>query len=267
MDTICQKYGYRESRYNRIDPGVSRFWDPPTQQLKDIIDNDQPCPSSKSNPRGSYTANLIPCNFTFHTIPEKESLHPMELSTQCHASNRDSTILLFQDYVFQWPDECVGDFSRCYSIQRDVKIFAQRFCNKDWIIPEGVTHIAVDCSMDKATKVKKAKLVLERMERNQAQIKQDEERFNRFFDLILNDFYQLVGLLLIGGTLVLLLSVVATYNMIVRPMLRQCRKEKVEDGGWTARARANSNGTNSSGPLYQSSTSLDLLRSRGDRKK
>ena len=81
----------------------------------------------------------------------------MELSFRCSEANefRRAHTTLLQDYVHNWPDECVGDFRRCYSVKRDEKIFSARFCHKHWTIPDGVTHIGVDCSADKKAKLAK----------------------------------------------------------------------------------------------------------------
>jgi hypothetical protein len=54
-----------------------------------------------------------------------------------------------------WPDECVGDFARCYSVDRDESIFSRFFCQTkpDWKIPEDTTHISVNCIDDKQEKL------------------------------------------------------------------------------------------------------------------
>mmetsp|Transcript_10367 Transcript_10367/g.21030 ORF Transcript_10367/g.21030 Transcript_10367/m.21030 type:complete len:150 (+) Transcript_10367:258-707(+) len=55
------------------------------------------------------------------------------------------------DYVRGWPDECVGDYTRCYSVSQisEASIFLPHFCRNQWEIPAAVTHISINCVEDK----------------------------------------------------------------------------------------------------------------------
>jgi hypothetical protein len=47
-----------------------------------------------------------------------------------------------------FPDQCVKDFKRCYSIEKDWKHYLSFFCEKEIAIPEDATHLSVDCTRD-----------------------------------------------------------------------------------------------------------------------
>ena len=129
------------------------------------------CNSANSNARGTYNSFLQPCEFKFHVIPKSrvgEGSNPFQLSTACsdrnifeeshgpHHIEKDALL----DYVRAWPDECVGDFTRCYSVAKDTeaKIFLPHFCLQKWDIPNSVTHISVNCRNDKLEAQLKKKL-------------------------------------------------------------------------------------------------------------
>lgn len=54
-----------------------------------------------------------------------------------------------KEYVHDWRDECVGDFSRCYSLEHHRHILFDFLCVMDWKIPEETTHVSVNCMEDK----------------------------------------------------------------------------------------------------------------------
>ena len=118
------------------------------------------CHSDSSNARGHYNSYYVPCKFQYHTEPHTSGksfrlgLHKM--STVCsddnvfqeHTSDGPVPMEPFYDYVRAWPDECVGDFRRCYSMS-DTKIFLKHFCLRQWELPPAVTHVSVTCEEDK----------------------------------------------------------------------------------------------------------------------
>jgi hypothetical protein len=111
------------------------------------------CDSAADNTRGFYTTALKPCVFTFHKC-DKDDGTGFQASTVCSEKNRINKETI-KEYVGVWPDECVGDFSRCYSVDRDESIFANFFCKTkpNWKIPEDTTHIGVSCIEDKQAKI------------------------------------------------------------------------------------------------------------------
>jgi hypothetical protein len=52
--------------------------------------------------------------------------------------------------VRNWPDTCVGDFPRCYRLEHDEKVLMRFMCSQKLEVPEGATHLSVDCTADKA---------------------------------------------------------------------------------------------------------------------
>lgn len=54
-----------------------------------------------------------------------------------------------EEYVRDWGDECVGDFSRCYSLKHHRRVLFDFLCMIDWAIPEEATHVSVNCVEDK----------------------------------------------------------------------------------------------------------------------
>jgi hypothetical protein len=113
------------------------------------------CDSAADNTRGSYSAALKPCVFSFHKC-DKDDGTAFQASTVCSDKNRINKETI-KEYVRMWPDECVGDFARCYSVDRDESIFTNFFCEKkpNWKIPEDTTHIRVSCIEDKQAKIAK----------------------------------------------------------------------------------------------------------------
>jgi len=107
------------------------------------------CGDAGENPRGKYSAKLAPCIFHFHQVPpedENPNLSPFRLSTACADDNlvggKEAGLYVntVKEYVKMWPDDCVGDFQRCYSIPRDEKTFSDLFAAKAGYSPR-VPHI------------------------------------------------------------------------------------------------------------------------------
>lgn len=108
------------------------------------------CTSQTSNARGRYTSTVAPCTFQFHKA--EESQRELDL-IQFHTSDlcsEDNAFLTVREYVKEWPDECVGDFQRCYSLEHHRLVVWDFLCAENWEVPEGTTHVSVDCSVDKS---------------------------------------------------------------------------------------------------------------------
>jgi len=208
---------------------------------------DEPCASARSNSRAMYTSHLIPCKFSFHSVHKEESnLGPLELSTQCSDPNQVSPpgSTTMEDYLIEWPDECVGDFLRCYSVARDENLWLPTFCKKQWSIPEGATHLAVDCRRDKRQKDglirQHQREWVEQHEKEQAraekQYAREEERYakkddedndmikeqNNYFKLHQHEVreYLTMGLVAVAVLIVFCsISMLCTYKHIVQPMI------------------------------------------------
>jgi hypothetical protein len=186
------------------------------------------CRSRDSNPRGVYTAHLIPCYFTFHSIPEEEHLSQYTMSTLCSKENeykQNDKQLFLEGYASNWPDECVRDFQRCYSVKRDEKLFFAQFCKQGWTIEEGVTHIGVDCTADGEAKKKKI----------------EEDKANRLGQDVIFTNYQEderkrkveLFALIAGIVFVCLLAcfgfMCCAYKWAVKPAIMAMEKKKHED--------------------------------------
>ena len=74
----------------------------------------------------------------------------------------DNSIGEIKEYITFWPDECVGDFARCYNLSEEDQYHQELLCPSllrflTTPIPVGTTHVSVDCTIDK-------ELMLERFE-------------------------------------------------------------------------------------------------------
>lgn len=152
-----------------------------------------PCSDPFSNIRGSYTSTRAPCIVTFHNedaiLAYGDSLKKMQdedegdvgdnhKRTRIGDSPKEGNMPLYyqgtssvcgidnaigeaKEYVAGWPDECVGDFARCYylkdphySLCEDLKkllgtIEAGSKRSDVAFVPPGTTHISVDCTIDR----------------------------------------------------------------------------------------------------------------------
>jgi hypothetical protein len=113
------------------------------------------CSDASETARGEYFASSD-CTFTFHKIEEDEQWSDQVLTTACSDANilhetlkdgtsRNST---FQMQPSPFPDQCVKNFRRCYSIDHDWKSFLAVFCQNFRAIPNEATHLSVDCTKD-----------------------------------------------------------------------------------------------------------------------
>jgi hypothetical protein len=120
--------------------------------LARINDLDSQCPSRTSNAHGTYTSRGN-CYFKFHKI-HNDIVPANRMSVACSDDNlvegSDAlTTDLVRHPVSAWPDACVGDYSRCYRLDHDEEKLLQLICSKKLEVPEGATHLSVDCSADK----------------------------------------------------------------------------------------------------------------------
>jgi hypothetical protein len=139
------------------------------------------CEDHFSNARGLYSTLHAPCTIKFHSIssiPKEEGRRKEEVelidyrtSNMC---SQDSVIVEIKEYLYNWQDECVGDFERCYSLEHHKYVYPFLCLPDDdegeqdennnrahavdnlvvsyhprWQIPPGTTHISVDCTVDR----------------------------------------------------------------------------------------------------------------------
>jgi len=152
-----------------------------------------PCSDPFSNPRGSYTSSRAPCVVTFHNENESEQLNPLAAKRHRYHDNYKSSPMYYKgtsgvcetenkigeakEYISDWPDECVGDFARCYDLNDPNHRLCQSLrrileelrnlrrletdagsenSNTPWmrelhdtLYPPGTSHISIDCTIDK----------------------------------------------------------------------------------------------------------------------
>jgi hypothetical protein len=149
----CTKNGYSKYTFQNEDRYNSNQWYPDGSRSKELTTR---CKSKTSNARGVYTANLTPCTFKYHAIAG-DNVKELYLSSACSDSNvvddyKNMKHDPIEDYVVSWPDECVGDFQRCYLVDRDEKILLRHMCKHSLTLPRGTTHVSVDCTADKKKK-------------------------------------------------------------------------------------------------------------------
>ncbi len=158
-----------------------------------------PCSDAFSNARGSYTSSKAPCTISFHNEDEgAQPLNPLGANRKRFHDQTDDTNWAYyrgtsdvcgndnkigeaKEYVSSWPDECVGDFSRCYDLRdpnpiicqglkrvlvglRDLRRLEELSDSEldtstylpwatrglhDALVPPGTTHISIDCTVDK----------------------------------------------------------------------------------------------------------------------
>jgi len=175
------------------------------------------CSDAYSNTRGEYTSKTAPCVIIFHnenallvsgvswndqdSQQQQQQQHRRnpnrkrddESGTFSHYYHGTSSVCGIEnaigeakEYVTAWPDECVGDFARCYDLadpnhtmcpalhellenrrnrrtleaaaehQQEEQQQQQNYPNEDFLkfdldalVPPGTTHISVDCTIDK----------------------------------------------------------------------------------------------------------------------
>ena len=179
------------------------------------------CTDETSNPRGRYTSHVVPCVLSFHRDLNAERVKSVyTLSTACTDDNlvdddlsgtlTDTLPAQLRDYIQDWPDECIGDFRRCYEIPTHERFYFNYVCRNGWQFPVGATHVAVDCTKDKAAKLE----ILERQG-------DDDEVFlareNHLLDHEINEMEKVVFIFLAFLLCMCLGCMCGTYWYVVRP--------------------------------------------------
>lgn len=214
-DSKCKEAGF--SLYD--DQWELNHWgDQIRNPMSTVSMKNHSCKSASINARGTYNSHLVPCTFKFYQI-EKETdgdLGPFTMSTACQDATPMKGNDEIEEYVVKWPDECVADFNRCYMIERDEKILLRHICRYEWTLPEGATHVSVDCTADKE----------EKEERLKKKNKDDRKPFNPPIVEHKYDYqkqrreYYAVQLFAIGFVLlVVCASLFCTYQYAVKPYL------------------------------------------------
>lgn len=172
------------------------------------------CDSPSDNPRGTYSSSNGLCFFTYHRI-EQDNLTESDflLSTQCSVDNNLFPDRKVQKSISGWPDECVGDFVRCYSLERDINVYHNTFCRTRWDIPDGATHVSLDCTRD-------TELVMERRVDNPSEEEVNWQRQQMWFA---EAFYIAV---IVVGTVVCLVFFCIMYFGVVQPKTQRMREER-----------------------------------------
>ena len=114
------------------------------------------CEPSSVNVRGKYSSLILPYAFTFHKSTGNDDEGPFSTSTVCSDDNHVNVgggNYQIMEYVQSWVDECVGDYTRCYSLKKDEAIYLSFACGKGWTFPLGATHLSVNCTADKAAQL------------------------------------------------------------------------------------------------------------------
>jgi hypothetical protein len=126
----------------------------PSENMPDVrsIPN---CTYPTENARGVYFSSND-CTFAYHKIDHPDKWSDFVLSTGCSDSNvitetlEDGTTRKssFSMKVSPFPDQCVKNFRRCYSIEHDWKHYLAVVCKNYVSIPDEATHLSVDCRKD-----------------------------------------------------------------------------------------------------------------------
>ena len=100
-----------------------------------------------TEPSGSYTNTLVPCELTFF---QNDAIQSQNSSlTSCDALDPESSVLgSGSQHLTLWPDQCVSNLTRCYKIFNTDTVLRASLLNIS-NIPEHTTHIKIDCSADK----------------------------------------------------------------------------------------------------------------------
>jgi hypothetical protein len=219
-----------------------------------------PCSDPFSNARGSYTSSKAPCVIAFHNEDESEQPNPLGANRKrYHDGDKRSSSQYYhgtsnvcgtenkigeaKEYISAWPDECVGDFARCY----DLKVPSHLMCQAlntvleglrdlrrlefasgisggsesnilswttrgllDALVPPGTTHVSLDCTIDKEA-------VIERYE----QIAEIEHKKVREKISIDKEWTLFVIVSVLGAVLIV---VFAISHLVVKPIVGAVRE-------------------------------------------
>lgn len=99
-----------------------------------------------TQPAGQYTNLFLPCTFTFFQASSAAMDTNDYTCTLLSSSEQYEEKTVREQSVFLWPDQCVGTERRCYDYERDFDMLNP--VTLDMNIPEGTTHIMLDCLAD-----------------------------------------------------------------------------------------------------------------------
>jgi hypothetical protein len=185
------------------------------------------CDEPDDNVRGIYNSDLAPCEFSFHKSdqpPKSVGSTFGHLPTVCTDKNKlmlpkTKTEDSVTQYVFNWKDECVGDFARCYSLANHRHIYLSLLCRKKWEVPKGATHLSVNCTKDK--RLKEERVAQRRKQQNQfdnsfaeTEDKKMQASHKRWYDM-----KAFVSLLITVLVLVCIGFSFLAYRLVIRPYL------------------------------------------------
>ena len=177
---------------------------------RDRVSTSESCPSATTNVRGHYTSNYVPCDFSFHKS-DVDDRTEFSTATVCGDDNNLLPTATIQQDIRSWPDECVGDHARCYSLEQDKSIYLTFLCLQDWTLPENTTHMSVNCTADKVA------LLQAQQPRDHDDVYAEEDR-----EMMRN--LQVFGFTMLGLlTLTCLICCVFGYFWIVKPYTKAVR--------------------------------------------
>jgi hypothetical protein len=224
------------------------------------------CTDPASNPRGYYNANLAPCRLQFHKITDDGNDSPYELSTACSDDNLvgSSTSAAAAggrgamfEYVSNWPDECVGDFKRCYSVVKDERIFISEACRHGIVFPDGATHVSLDCSEDKRLKQEATDKQNPTDASTDPYLLAQQKHLNEEIQEMEKVLFVIVGVILVSC----LGCLCAAYALIVKPYQDTIKEtRRVEREGLMMSNLDNNNNNNNSMAASSSSNGLSEAR-------
>jgi hypothetical protein len=154
LGTLCKNHddflSNTQNRFGGYYGGM--HWYPDTNNIPEN------CTSATENARGTYTAHKADCIFSFHKVKRPTAWSEYSLSTDCKNSNLlrqetkdgkgEGAPKSFKMKAEAFPDQCVKDYKRCYSIDDDWKHYLSFFCKNERSIPDDATHVSVDCTED-----------------------------------------------------------------------------------------------------------------------
>jgi hypothetical protein len=234
----CERNGYYRGNSNYDDlMNFGMYGGMGETEVKDKIEEfAKPfCKTAESNPRQTYTSKDV-CTLKFHTIIEKEVIPDGYLSTACTDKNVVESLKAYmiddppQENIVSWPDACVGDFLRCYDVKRDRSILLRHMCTAETILkkdlPEGTTHVSVDCREDKKKKLKWMKEFFS-SKKDVGMSDLDLDPYTRQRKQEAHDLYTFITSLVIALALGAGVCLTLVYRYAVAPYIRALKSKNV----------------------------------------
>ena len=187
------------------------------------------CKTQASNAHGKYTS-MGTCTFKFHKIPE-DIVKPNHMSIACSdgnldEENQDAKDDPIEQPVKNWPDTCVGDFPRCYQVERDEHILLRHICKTHLVVPEGSTHVSVDCTADK-TKLKE-KLKKGELDDNMDMDIYVDKEYLRYEKRARREYFAFVAALAIAACFCGFLCLFLVHRYAFKPYLKALKRKRSE---------------------------------------